>query len=148
MYVWGNHSGTQFPDGRHATAEVNGSEVAIKELIQDDSWFEETFIPKIQQRGKAVIEARGASSAASAANAIVDHVRDWICGSNGKIVSMGVYSKGNPYGVDEDLVFSFPVVCEKGNWKIVSGVTFDEGAKKRLKATEDELKEERSQVHG
>ena len=112
----------------------------------DENWNKEDFIPTVQQRGAAIIKARGASSAASAANAAVDHMRDWALGSNGKWVSMGVYSKGNPYGVDEDLMFAFPITCQNGEWKIVEGLDRDDFSKEMIKKTEQELQGERDAI--
>ncbi len=112
MVVWGNHSATQFPDLSYAT--VDGKPV-IEQV--DNDWYVKTFIPVVQQRGAAIIKARGASSAASAASAAIDHMRSWALGSNGQWVSMGVYSAGNSYGVDQDIMYSFPITCENGEWK-------------------------------
>ena len=139
--VWGNHSSTQYPDISYAT--VAGK--AVKSLV-DDEWNTSYFIPTVQQRSAAVIKARGASSAASAASAAVDHMHDWALGSNGRWVSMGVYSKGNPYGIDEDLIFAFPILCEGGEWKIVEGLEISDFSREMIKKTEDELKHERSLV--
>ena len=110
VVVWGNHSATQYPDISYATADGK----AVKSLVSDE-WNKNDFIPTVQQRGAAIIKARGASSAASAASAAVDHMRTWALGSNGQWVSMGVFSKGNPYGVDQDLIFAFPITCENGD---------------------------------
>jgi malate dehydrogenase len=112
MVVWGNHSATQFPDISYATID----DKAAKEAVDND-WYVETFIPTVQQRGAAIIKARGASSAASAASAAIDHMRDWALGSDGGWVSMGVFTKGNSYGIDEDLIYSLPITCENGAWK-------------------------------
>jgi len=141
VVVWGNHSSTQYPDISYATAAGK----AVKELV-DDEWNNSYFIPTVQQRGAAIIKARGASSAASAASAAVDHMRNWALGSNGKWVSMGVNSKGNPYGVDEDLIFAFPIVCEGGDWKIVEGLEISAFSREMIKKTEAELQSERDAV--
>jgi malate dehydrogenase len=139
--VWGNHSTTQFPDINHAL--VNGSRAI--ELIDDDRWIEEEMIPAVQQRGAAVIEARGASSAGSAANAAIDHIRDWWQGTAGEWVSMGVPSDGS-YGIPEGLVAGFPCTCAGGEWQIVQGIEHDEKAKERIKKTVEELERERDTV--
>lgn len=141
VVVWGNHSSTQYPDISYAVAAGK----AVKGAV-DEKWNKEDFIPTVQQRGAAIIKARGASSAASAANAAVDHMRDWALGSNGKWVSMGVYSKGNPYGVDEDLMFAFPITCQDGEWKIVEGLDRDDFSKEMIKKTEQELQGERDAI--
>ncbi len=141
VVVWGNHSSTQYPDISYAVAAGK----AVKGAV-DEKWNKEDFIPTVQQRGAAIIKARGASSAASAANAAVDHMRDWALGSNGKWVSMGVYSKGNPYGVDEDLMFAFPITCQNGEWKIVEGLDRDDFSKEMIKKTEQELQGERDAI--
>lgn len=141
MVVWGNHSSTQYPDISYAT--VDGK--PIKDMVEEN-WYVNDFIPTVQQRGAAIIKARGASSAASAASSAVDHMRDWAQGTNGKWVSMGVYSAGNSYGIEEDIIFSFPIVCENGEWKEVGGLEVSEFSKERLKATEAELLEEKSAI--
>lgn len=113
VFVWGNHSTTQVPDARFVTvAQSDGTFATASSLGLDAAWVTTTLVPLVQNRGKAVIDARGASSAASAACAIVDHLRDWICGSAGRAVSMAVCSDSNPYEIAPGLVFSFPVVCE------------------------------------
>ena len=141
MVVWGNHSATQYPDISYATVEGQ----AAKDLV-DDAWNEETFIPTVQQRGAAIIKARGASSAASAASAAIDHMRDWVAGSNGKWVSMGVHSRGNSYAIDEDIIYAFPIVCENGAWKEIGGLEVNAASLKRLKVTEEELLDERGAI--
>lgn len=141
VVVWGNHSATQYPDISYAT--VDGK--AVKGLV-DDEWNKNYFIPTVQQRGAAIIKARGASSAASAASAAVDHMRSWALGSGGQWVSMGVFSKGNPYGVDEDLMFAFPIVCDGGDWKIVEGLEISAYSREMIKKTEAELQGERAAV--
>ena len=141
MLVWGNHSATQFPDLHHP--KVSG-ETAIDLVDQD--WYENDFIPTVQQRGAAIINARGASSAASAANAAIDHMRDWALGtSEGDWVSMGVYSDGS-YGIAEALIYSFPCVCKNGDWEIVQGLEINEFSRGKMSATEQELCEERDAV--
>jgi malate dehydrogenase len=142
MTIWGNHSTTQFPDLFHA--KVSGRDAM--EVIGDRAWMENEFIPTVQKRGAAVIEARGASSAASAANAAIDHVRDWMLGTrSGDWVSMAVVSDGS-YGVEEGLISSFPVTCRDGNYEIVQGLELNEFARARIDATVAELKEERDSV--
>jgi len=142
MTIWGNHSSTQYPDLYHA--EVNGKSAA--EVIGDHAWIENTFIPTVQQRGAAIIEARGLSSAASAANAAIDHVRDWVCGSpEGDWVSMAVCSDGS-YGVPEGLISSFPVTTSGGEWEIVQGLEHNDFSRSRIDATIAELEEERETV--
>jgi len=141
MTIWGNHSSTQYPDLFHA--KVSG-EAAIDKVEQD--WYEGTFIPDVQQRGAAIIKARGASSAASAANAAIFHMRDWALGSaENDWVSMGVYSDGS-YGIEEGLIYSFPCVCKDGDWEIVQGLDINEFSVEKMKATETELREERDAV--
>ena len=141
MTIWGNHSATQYPDLFHA--KVNGT--AATDLI-DQAWYEETFIPEVQQRGAAIIAARGASSAASAANAAIDHMRTWALGSPANDwVSMGIYSDGS-YGIAEGLIYSFPVTCTNGDWSIVQGLEIDAFSQAKMDATEQELTEERDAV--
>lgn len=141
VVVWGNHSSTQYPDISYATADGK----PVKEAVSEE-WNKNEFIPVVQQRGAAIIKARGASSAASAASAAVDHMRNWVMGSKGQWVSMGVYSKGNPYGVDEDLMFAFPITCENGEWQIVSGLEIDAFSREMIKKTEQELQGEREAI--
>jgi len=141
MIIWGNHSSTQYPDVSHAT--IDGK--PAKSLV-DQKWLEETFIPVVQQRGAAVIKARGSSSAASAASAALDHIRTWALGtSDGDWVSMGVPSDGS-YGIAAGLIYSHPVTCRNGDYQIVQGLAIDDGSRKRMTATESELKEEREGV--
>jgi malate dehydrogenase len=141
MTIWGNHSATQYPD--LFNAKVSG-EAAIK--LVDQKWYEETFIPVVQQRGAAIIKARGASSAASAANAAIGHMRSWALGTDGDDwVSMGVYSDGS-YGIEKGLIYSFPCRCRNGEWSIVPGVEVGDFSRERMTATEQELKEERDGV--
>ena len=139
LCIWGNHSATQYPDIHRAS--VAGSDAMS---LVDMDWYTGDFIPTVQQRGAAIIEARGASSAASAANAAIDHMRDWALGADA-IVSMGVYSDGS-YGVAEGLIYSFPVRCSGGNWSIVSGIDVPDFSQAKMDATEAELTEERDAV--
>jgi len=142
MTIWGNHSATQYPDLFHC--EVNGRNAA--EMVGDQDWIENTFIPTVQKRGAAIIEARGLSSAASAASAAVDHVRTWVQGtSEGDWVSMAITSDGS-YGVPEGLMSSFPVTCSGGKYSIVQGLDLDDFSRQRIDATVAELGEERSTV--
>lgn len=142
MTIWGNHSATQFPDLYHAL--VNGK--SAYELVGDHAWYEKEFIPTVQQRGAAVIKARGSSSAASAANAAIAHVRDWVMGSaDGDWLSMGVCADGC-YGADEGLICSYPVTTNNGTWSIVPDLELDAFASARLDATIAELRDERDAV--
>jgi malate dehydrogenase len=142
MTIWGNHSATQYPDLFHA--EVDGRNAS--ELIDDQAWLENDFIPTVQQRGAAIIEARGLSSAASAANAAIDHMHDWALGTpDGDWVSMAIPSDGS-YGVPEGLMSSFPVTCSGGAYSIVQGLDIDEFSRGRIDATVAELVEERDTV--
>ena len=141
MTIWGNHSATQYPD--LFNAKVNG-EAAID--LVDQAWFEEDFIPTVQQRGAAIIKARGASSAASAANAAIGHMRSWALGTEGDDwVSMGVYSDGS-YGIAEGLIYSFPCRCCNGDWVIVQDADINDFSRAKMQATEQELVEERDAV--
>jgi malate dehydrogenase len=141
MTIWGNHSATQYPD--LFNARVNGKPAI--ELV-DQEWYENDFIPTVQQRGAAIIKARGASSAASAANAAIGHVRSWALGTEGEDwVSMGVYSDGS-YGIAEGLIYSFPCRCADGDWSIVQGADIGEFSQGKMTATEKELSEERDAV--
>ncbi len=141
LIVWGNHSPTMYPDIRFAT--VNGE--SLEKKINDDVWNKENFIPTVGKRGAAIIEARGLSSAASAANAAIDHIRDWVLGSNGKWVTMGVPSDGS-YGIPEGIVYGFPVTTENGEYKIVQGLEINEFSRERMDKTLAELTEERDGV--
>jgi malate dehydrogenase len=142
MAVWGNHSATQYPDLFHA--EVGGSKVWP--MINDQAWLEKEFIPTVQKRGAAIIEARGLSSAASAANAAIDHVRDWVKGTRaGDWVSMGVPSDGS-YGIAEGVLYGYPVTCKDGRYEIVKGLEVSDFARKRMDATLKELHEEREGI--
>lgn len=141
MTIWGNHSATQYPDLHETT--VNGKP-ALSLIDQD--WYDAEYIPTVQQRGAAIIKARGASSAASAASAAIDHMRTWALGSDeNDWVSMGVYSDGS-YGIEKGLIYSFPVVCKNGDWEIVQGLEINEFSRAKMSATEQELREERDAV--
>ncbi len=140
LAIWGNHSSTQYPDLHQATVK---GKPAMK--LVDENWMQNEFIPTVQQRGAAVIKARGASSAASAAAAALDHMRDWVLGSKGRWVSMGVPSDGS-YGIRKGLIYGFPVVCAKGQYKIVKGLKLDPFSQERMRATEHELLQERDGV--
>lgn len=141
MTIWGNHSATQYPDLHEA--KING-QPAIDMI--DQAWYEADFIPTVQQRGAAIIAARGASSAASAANAAIAHMRSWAMGTAaGDWVSMGVYSDGS-YGIAEGLIYSFPCVCKDGDWEIVQGLEINNFSRAKMTATEQELTEERDAV--
>ncbi len=142
MTIWGNHSATQYPDVYNAL--VNGK--AAAQVIDDRAWIESTFIPTVQKRGAAIIEARGLSSAASAANAAIDHIRDWVHGTpTDDWVSMGVPSDGS-YGIPEALTFGFPVKCSGGRYEIVKGLELNDFAKAKIAATQKELQEERAAI--
>lgn len=142
MIIWGNHSSTQYPDLTACT--VNGKPAL--DLVDRD-WYESTYIPEVQQRGAAIIKARGASSAASAANAAIAHVRTWVMGTeDNDWVSMAVYSNGE-YGISEGLIYSFPCTCKNGDWSIVADVDVSSDfSKEKMAATEQELSEERDAV--
>jgi len=142
MTIWGNHSTTQYPDLVHA--RVGGR--AAWDVVDDETWIADEFIPRVAKRGAEVIEARGASSAASAANAAIDHVHDWVLGtSEGDWVSMSVPSDGS-YGVEEGLVSGFPCTCSGGEWKLVEGLEIDDFSRERIDNSVNELKEERDAV--
>jgi malate dehydrogenase len=139
--IWGNHSATQFPDLAHAAVKGKPALDAVSQ-----QWYREEFIPLVQQRGAAIIKARGASSAASAASAAIDHVRDWALGTDGEDwVSMAVASDGS-YGIPEGVVYSYPVRCMRGDYRIVQGLSVDDFARAKLAATDQELREERAGV--
>ena len=141
MVIWGNHSSTQYPDIRFA--DVNGKQAGD---IVDQGWYQETFIPDVQQRGAAIIKARGASSAASAASAAMDHIRNWAQGTpDGDWVSMAVPSDGS-YGIEPGIIYSYPCVCKDGEYEIVQGLDVDEFSRERMDATAAELREERAAV--
>ncbi|MDQ0470225.1 malate dehydrogenase [Labrys wisconsinensis] len=141
--VWGNHSPTMFADWSHAL--VDGR--PLSELIGDETWYRNTLIPEVARRGTAIIEARGSSSAASAANAAIDHMRDWVHGSKGDWVSMGLRSDG-AYGIPEGLVFGMPAICKSGQYERVVDLQFGQFAKQMLERTITELSEEREAVRG
>ena len=142
LSVWGNHSATQYPD--LYSAEADSAKVAA--LINDQSWIENYFIPTIQKRGAAVIEARGLSSAASAANAAMDHMRDWIYGTrDGDWVSMGIPADGS-YGISEGVIYGYPVTCKGGRYEIVKGIDISDFSRSRMQATLQELQEERDSI--
>lgn len=140
MIIWGNHSATQYPDLTNTTVK---GKPALEQVERD--WYENTYIPNVQKRGAAIIAARGLSSAASAANAAIAHIRSWALGSNNSWVSMGVYSNGE-YGIEKGLIYSFPCVCDGGDWKIVEGLEISDFSQEKMTATETELKEERDAV--
>ena len=141
LIVWGNHSPTMYPDYRFAT--IDGA--SVKAAIADEAWNKDVFIPKVGKRGAAIIEARGLSSAASAANAAIDHIRDWLLGSNGEWVTMGVPSDGS-YGIPEGVMYGFPVVTRDGTYEIVQGLEIDAFSRERMDFTLAELEEERAGV--
>jgi len=141
MTIWGNHSSTQYPD-IHSTNVAGDNAMGLI----DQDWYENDFIPTVQKRGAAIIDARGASSAASAANAAIFHMRDWALGTaEGDWTSMGVYSDGS-YGIQEGLIYSFPCVCKNGDWEIVQGLEINDFSRSKMSATETELAEERDAV--
>ena len=141
LTVWGTHSPTMYADYRFATA--NGE--SLKDKINDPAWNKDVFLPTVGKRGAAIIEARGLSSAASAANAAIDHMRDWALGTNGKWVTMGIPSDGS-YGIPEGVMFGFPVTTENGEYKIVQGLEIDEFSRERINFTLNELEEERAAI--
>ena len=141
MVVWGNHSPTMYADYRFATS---GGRL-LKDVINDEGWNRNEFLPKVGKRGAAIIEARGLSSAASAANAAIDHVRDWLLGSGGKWVTMGIASNGD-YGIPQDVMYGFPVTCEAGRFSVVQGLPVDDFSRERMNLTLKELEEERAGV--
>ncbi|TAH41047.1 MAG: malate dehydrogenase [Betaproteobacteria bacterium] len=141
LVVWGNHSPTMYADYRFVTS--NGD--AVKSLINDEAWNRDVFLPTVGKRGAAIIEARGLSSAASAANAAIDHIRDWVLGSKGEWVTMGIPSDGS-YGIPEGIIYGFPVTTENGEYKIVQGLDIDAFSRERMTNTLNELLEEREGV--
>lgn len=141
LIVWGNHSPTMYADYRFAT--IDGE--SVKEMINDQEWNANTFLPTVGKRGAAIIEARGLSSAASAANAAIDHMRDWALGSNGEWVTMGIPSDGS-YGIPEGVMFGFPVTTENGEYQIVQGLQIDDFSQERINITLNELEEERAAI--
>ena len=140
--IWGNHSSTQYPDVNHAIVKIGGGQKAVSDAIGDPAWLHGGYITTVQQRGAAIINARKLSSAMSAAKAISDHLHDFVLGSDGRVVSMGVVSDGS-YGVESGLIYSFPLVCSAGTFKIVQGLKIDSFSEKLMKATMQELQEER-----
>jgi malate dehydrogenase len=141
LCVWGNHSPTMYADYRFAT--IDGQ--PVKDTINDQAWNKDVFLPTVGKRGAAIIEARGLSSAASAANAAIDHMRDWALGTNGKWVTMGVPSNGE-YGIPKDVMFGYPVTCAGGEYKIVEGLAIDAFSQERINLTLKELQEEQEGV--
>ena len=141
LAVWGNHSPTMYADYRFATSGGR----ALPSIIQDEVWNREVFLPTVGKRGAAIIEARGLSSAASAANAAIDHVRDWALGTGDRWVTMGIASDGS-YGIPEDVMFGYPVTCANGEYHIVQGLEIDEFSRSRINITLAELEEERAGV--
>ena len=141
MVVWGNHSPSMYPDYRFA--QINGA--SVKDMINDHEWNANTFMPTVGKRGAAIIEARGVSSAASAANAAIDHMRDWALGTNGKWVTMGIPSDGQ-YGIPQDTMFGFAVTCANGGYKLVEGLPVDEFSQAAINKTLKELQEEQAGV--
>jgi malate dehydrogenase len=141
LCVWGNHSPTMYADYRFATIEGN----SVKTMINDEAWNKDVFLPTVGKRGGAIIEARGLSSAASAANAAIDHVRDWVLGTNGKWTTMGIPSDGS-YGIPKDVMFGFPVTTENGEYTIVQGLEIDAFSQERINITLKELTEEKDGV--
>ncbi len=141
MVVWGNHSPSMYPDYRFA--QINGA--SVKDMINDHDWNANTFMPTVGKRGAAIIEARGVSSAASAANAAIDHMRDWALGTNGKWVTMGIPSDGQ-YGIPQDTMFGFAVTCTAGEYKLVEGLPVDEFSQAAINKTLKELQEEQAGV--
>ena len=141
LCVWGNHSPTMYADYRFAT--IGGK--SVKEMINDDAWNRDVFLPTVGKRGAAIIEARGLSSAASAANAAIDHMRDWTHGTGGEWTTMGIASDGS-YGIPQDLMFGFPVTCQGGDYSIIQGLEIDSFSEARIAITLKELNEERDAV--
>jgi malate dehydrogenase len=141
LCIWGNHSPTMYTDYRFATLDNEN----IAEMINDQDWYKNEYLPKVGKRGSAIIEARGLSSAASAANAIIDQIHDWIIGSDGEWVTMGVPSDGS-YGIPEGIVFGFPMTCENGQYTIVKDLPIDEFSQQRINHTLAELEEEKAEV--
>jgi malate dehydrogenase len=141
MIVWGNHSPTMYPDYRFAT--IAGQ--PAPKVVNDQAWYRDTFLPTVGKRGAAIIDARGLSSAASAANAAIDHVRDWLLGTGGKWVTMGIASNGD-YGIPEDVIYGMPVTCGAGKYALVKGLEIDEFSRQKMDHTLKELLEEREGV--
>jgi malate dehydrogenase len=141
LIVWGNHSPTMYPDYRFAT--IGGA--SVKDAINDENWNRTSFIPTVGKRGAAIIEARGLSSAASAANAAIDHIHDWVLGTDGEWITMGIPSDGS-YGIPKDVMYGFPVVCKNGAYEIVQGLEIDDYSREMMNKTLAELEEERAGV--
>jgi malate dehydrogenase len=141
LVVWGNHSPTMYPDYRFATSDGK----SLKDLVNDDAWNRETFIPTVAKRGTAIIQARGLSSAASAANAAIDHVRDWLVGSSGEWVTMGIPSDGS-YGIPQDIVYGMPVTTSGGRYTLVRDLPIDDFSRGKMNGTLKELQEEQTAV--
>ena len=141
VIIWGNHSATQYPDIHHATVKGDAAKPQV-----DDAWYQDTFIPDVQQRGAAIIKARGASSAASAASAAIDHMRSWALGTpEGEWVSMGIPSDGS-YGIEPGVIYGYPCTCKDGKYEIVQGLDINEFSRAKMDATDAELREERAAV--
>ena len=141
LIVWGNHSPTMYPDYRFAT--IGGAPAAS--VVNDQEWYRNTFIPTVGKRGAAIIEARGLSSAASAANAAIDHIRDWVLGTSGKWVTMGVPSDGS-YGIPDGVMYGLPVTCENGEYSVIKGLEIDEFSRGKMDVTLKELEDERAGI--
>ena len=141
LVIWGNHSPTMYPDYRFC--KIRGT--SGPQVVDDENWYINTFIPEVGKRGAAIISARGLSSAASAANAAIDHMRDWVLGSDKKWVTMGVPSNGE-YGIPNGIIFGFPCVCENGNYQIVNGLKIDSFSQSRINITLKELEEEEAAI--
>jgi len=152
VLIWGNHSSTQYPDVNHALVldyPKPGAVEPVRTAINDNEWLNGTFIKTVQDRGLEIIKVRGKSSAASAATAAIDHMRDWCFGTpKGEYVSMGVYTDGKTYGIPEGLVFSFPCVCQNGQYSIVTELPIDQFSAGKLKITTEELIDEKTQAFG
>ncbi|KAG6786635.1 hypothetical protein POTOM_008242 [Populus tomentosa] len=144
VIIWGNHSSTQYPDANYATATTDSGEKSVRELVADDHWIDSEYINSVRERGSEIIKARKLSSALSAASAACDHVHDWIIGTaKGTWVSMGVYSDGS-YGIQPDIIYSFPVTCQKGEWSIVQGLKINEFSREKMDTSMKELTREGS----
>ena len=141
LCVWGNHSPTMYADYRFAT--IDGQ--SVKDMINDQDWNANTFLPTVGKRGAAIIEARGLSSAASAANAAIDHIRDWVLGTNGRWVTMGIPSDG-AYGIPAETLFGFPVTCENGEYTVIKDLPIDDFSQERINITLKELADEKAGV--
>ena len=145
VIIWGNHSSTQYPDVTHATI----NDKPVQDLIKDEKYLKDEFLGIVQKRGAAIIAARKFSSALSAAKAIRDHIRSWYFGTHGgEWVSMGVIAKGNPYGIDENLCFSFPCNCKDFKYEIIGGLKWDDFSKEKIEITQKELQDERKDALG